>query len=341
MIKGDNGNDVQPVTDTQATDTMPALPDAFANALNQVINAYLAIGKQLSNDSAEHVAHHATTLTQAINTLTSQSMPGNEHFWHQHMQVKDALQASQNLTNAKDIKQAREQFAVVSINLQQLLKDTGVPASLGQTIDALHCPMFRNTQGGSHWLQAHGDAKNPYFGQSMLDCSDKQESLPIAGEPVEAKNDVMSANLTDDPDQLLDQLIDRYLAIQHQLTLDQMDGIADQLVTLKQITQHLASKMPVKQVSNVTAVIQAADMDTRDIKSLRSGFADLSDALIALVKANESKLPRHQNLYQAYCPMVKKNWLQADETIRNPYAPQMLDCGSIKTQLTQTDGGEK
>ena len=341
MIQGDNGNDVQVVSDTQAAGTMPALPDAFANALNQVIDAYLAIGKQLSNDSIEHVAHHATTLTQAINTLTAQSMPGNEHFWHQHMQIKDALQASEVLTNVKDIKQAREQFALVSINLQQLLKDTGVPASLGQTIDALHCPMFRNTQGGSHWLQTHGDVKNPYFGQSMLDCSDKQESLPIAGQASQQMTDAMSSNLPDDPAQLLGQLIDRYLAIQHQLTLDQMDGMADQLASFKQLAGQLASKLPAKQAPNATAILQASDLDTRDIKSLRRGFADLSDAMITLVQASKSELPLQRNLYQAYCPMVKKNWLQADETIRNPYAPQMLDCGSIKAQLTQTDGGEK
>jgi hypothetical protein len=31
----------------------------------------------------------------------------------------------------------------------------------------------------------------------------------------------------------------------------------------------------------------------------------------------------------AYCPMVKKAWLQPDGAIGNPYAPSMLGCGEV------------
>jgi hypothetical protein len=275
-------------------------------------------------------------LVDAMSKLTSQSIPGNEHFWHQHMQISDAMQDAGALVKDSDIMKAREHYAVISVALGQLLKDTGVPSELGLTIDALHCPMFRESQGGSHWLQQAGDVRNPYFGKSMIDCYDTKEALPLAGDTAKPQADKPAST---DPVVLLNNLTDTYLKIQHQLSLESMDGIADQLANLQKTARQLAAQTPEKQGKNIAAVVKMSNIDTRDIKTFRSGFADLSDAMITLIIDSSANL--HRDLYQAYCPMVKKNWVQDAKAIRNPYATHMLECGSIKAQLSKAPDSPK
>jgi hypothetical protein len=73
-----------------------------------------------------------------------------------------------------------------------------------------------------------------------------------------------------------------------------------------------------------TAVEAAAD-----IKAAREAFGALSDALIARVQANGSTPDGELRL--AYCPMVKRSWLQRDAQIRNPYyGKSMPTCGEFK-----------
>ena len=66
-----------------------------------------------------------------------------------------------------------------------------------------------------------------------------------------------------------------------------------------------------------------------DLKAAREAFGALSDAVIAAGKAEGWKdVP---DVKEAYCPMVKKSWLQKDGSIRNPYyGPAMPTCGEFK-----------
>ncbi len=69
------------------------------------------------------------------------------------------------------------------------------------------------------------------------------------------------------------------------------------------------------------------------IESAREALPALSDALWTAVKT--FGLQSDQALYQAHCPMVPANWLQADTTVRNPYyGSSMLSCGSIADKFT-------
>jgi hypothetical protein len=57
----------------------------------------------------------------------------------------------------------------------------------------------------------------------------------------------------------------------------------------------------------------------------------LSDAVIAAAKADGWK--DLDGLELAYCPMVKRSWLQKGTEIRNPYyGSAMLGCGVIQTR---------
>ena len=60
-------------------------------------------------------------------------------------------------------------------------------------------------------------------------------------------------------------------------------------------------------------------------KAARAAFGDLSDAVIALAGSGNAGVKR------AYCPMVKKYWLQKNDKIENPYyGSQMYRCGEFK-----------
>lgn len=326
--------------------TIATITPAFADALNNVIKPYLAIGNELASDTIGQVPSQAQQLADAIATLIKQNVPGDEHFWHKHAQVQDAMHAASQLAKVSDISQARQQYASVSINLSQLLKETGVPANLGQTLTALHCPMFREDQGGSHWLQVDGDVRNPYFGSSMLRCFDTQNTMPLtkvgtdvtpaSTQPTTQPASQDMQSMSHDPAAMLAILVDSYLDIQHALTNDSMEHVTDDLKTIKQTVDMLSKHAPDQLAPHVITLTSVLDFSTRDIKAVREGFEPLSNAMIELIKQADDSIKPTRDLYMAYCPMVKKLWIQGQKDIRNPFAPYMLDCGSIKEQIAKS-----
>ncbi|MAX24702.1 MAG: efflux transporter periplasmic adaptor subunit [Phycisphaeraceae bacterium] len=330
----------------QAQNVLSSLIPSLANAINDVLKTYLSIGDQLAADSTSQVTDQAQKLAKQIDTLTAQTISGHEHFWHEHPQIMDAKTAAIQISNAKEIKTMRQHFAILSINLAALIQLTGVPATFAGTLDQLHCPMFRDDQGGSHWMQASGDVRNPYFGASMLKCFDTQDTLPVT--PI-SDSTVPAATtqpaekehaMSHDPATLVTHITDSYLAIQHQLTLETLDEVAKPLKKLNNSADMLAKHVDEKLAQSVKAVSEAAAIKTTDIKAFRDAFAPLSDAMTAMLKQLPDDLKPDRNVYLTYCPMVKKHWLQGKKEVRNPYAPYMLACGSIKEQLLKSDDKE-
>ncbi len=69
--------------------------------------------------------------------------------------------------------------------------------------------------------------------------------------------------------------------------------------------------------------------DAPDLKAAREAFGGLSDAVVAGAKADGWKDLGDVKL--AYCPMVRRSWLQKDEKISNPYyGAAMPTCGEFK-----------
>ena len=74
------------------------------------------------------------------------------------------------------------------------------------------------------------------------------------------------------------------------------------------------------EISNLAMkVAAAADLDT-----VRNEVAEMTKPLVRWHELIEGPRP-----VVAYCPMVKKAWIQPDEAIGNPYAPYMLRCGEV------------
>lgn len=154
-------------------------------------------------------------------------------------------------------------------------------------------------------------------------------SQPASSQPATSQPAVLSQAALNDLDPA-NQLIHAYLKIQEMLTTNDTANLHMQIQQLKTA----AMKMP-----SSKSLLDVIDFDHSNLKSTRQGFSILSNAVIKWLK-NQPKMTSSVNIYQAYCPMVKKNWLQSNKQIRNPYAPTMLECGTIKGQLAKATSVE-
>jgi hypothetical protein len=114
-------------------------------------------------------------------------------------------------------------------------------------------------------------------------------------------------------------LLDAYLKIGTTLAADKVEGVPEAARAIAAEAKKLGAPgaATLAAAGNVAAAA--------DLKAARLAFGDLSDAVIGLTG------PAPTGAKRAYCPMVKKYWLQKGEKIENPYyGSQMLRCGEFK-----------
>ena len=121
----------------------------------------------------------------------------------------------------------------------------------------------------------------------------------------------------------LDTMIDRAVAIQVSLSHDKMDGVSANATSIATDAGSLG-KPGEKIVAGAMALQKAKKID-----EARTAFGQMSEALVAYLGAQRQK--PGNGVKVAYCPMVRKPWLQKDGAIQNPYyGASMLTCGSFK-----------
>ncbi|EPG74099.1 PF11827 family protein [Leptospira fainei serovar Hurstbridge str. BUT 6] len=67
------------------------------------------------------------------------------------------------------------------------------------------------------------------------------------------------------------------------------------------------------------------DHKTSDVEGAFLAYSAFSEILATTMKARGLDYGRNR----FYCPMVKKTWVASGKKIRNPYAPEMRDCGDL------------
>jgi multidrug efflux pump subunit AcrA (membrane-fusion protein) len=177
MVKGN-----QPASTQQAERSGQAelshIPKSANAPLADAVAAYLTIADQLANDRFE-TAFAATQLDEALNAFQQTFAEAHPDMAKQTAShVQQARQAAQQLAAKPAIKQGREVTAGLSRAFAELLKLTGTPAATDAEIVQFHCPMYQDDQGGTPWLQAAGEPRNPYYGSKMLRCHDTKQALP-------------------------------------------------------------------------------------------------------------------------------------------------------------------
>jgi hypothetical protein len=165
------------------TSVIKSLPEAAAETLGAVLDGYLRIGSKLADDSVEGLDAPAREAAGGVDALLKVEIPEDPHFWHKHGEVAEVRGKALELIGVTDLAQARQRFADMSFALAKLLLATGIPPSFGKPIEELHCPMYREGQGGTIWLQAAGEVRNPYYGRAMIGCFDRRMAMPVTGAP--------------------------------------------------------------------------------------------------------------------------------------------------------------
>ena len=118
-------------------------------------------------------------------------------------------------------------------------------------------------------------------------------------------------------------IVASYLEAQNALVADKIDGV-------KAPARNIAAQAgKMGDAGREMAKSAAALEQAADLKAARDAFGPLSDAVIAAAKAEGWK--DLDDVKIAYCPMVKRSWLQKEDQIRNPYyGASMLTCGEFR-----------
>jgi protein SCO1/2 len=151
----------------------------------------------------------------------------------------------------------------------------------------------------------------------------RMPNLALTNEDVDAVIVYLEKQTSADPARVM---IESYLRIQEVLSADTLTGV-------QQEARRIAAEATTLGAS-ADKIRSAADAlyASADVKAARAVFATLSDAIIAHAKSLNGTPGNDVNV--AYCPMVRKYWLQKGTAIRNPYyGTSMLECGRIEPRL--------
>jgi Cu(I)/Ag(I) efflux system membrane fusion protein len=118
-------------------------------------------------------------------------------------------------------------------------------------------------------------------------------------------------------------IVAAYLEIQSQLAADKTD-------TIKTRAQAIAAQATAMgDAGGAIAAAAGSLAKAPDIKAARDVFGSLSDAVIDAAK--KDGWTDVSGLKLAYCPMVNRSWLQAEDKAQNPYAGKaMSGCGEFR-----------
>ncbi len=126
--------------------------DPLMEPVKSVYDHYLAIQKELAQDSIKGVDEHASAIAKAVEQDDMK------------MLSPDVAKQAQTLAKAKDLKAARDADKPLSQSLIKYLADN--KAGKGMYHEA-YCPMVK-----ASWLQTDKAIKNPYMGKAMLGCGE-------------------------------------------------------------------------------------------------------------------------------------------------------------------------
>ena len=119
-------------------------------------------------------------------------------------------------------------------------------------------------------------------------------------------------------------VLDHYLMIQTELAKDSVKSLDEHANAIAKSVKGDEMKMLSSDVATQAETLAKA----KDLKAAREAFKPLSTSLIKYLADNKAGKGKY---HEAYCPMVKASWLQAEKDIKNPYmGKSMLTCGVLK-----------
>ena len=172
MMSPDEAPSADSADATRQDDAMD-VPDEFTHQIKPVFEQYLAIQSALVDGKADAAKTAANDLLGALDEVDMALLDRPPHMrWMK--QLPDVKTSANDLANAPDLTQARAVFAQLTEGLIRVARTFGT--GLDKPIHLMHCPMAFNNRGAD-WLQTEEDLENPYYGDAMLRCGERKETL--------------------------------------------------------------------------------------------------------------------------------------------------------------------
>lgn len=139
-------------------------------SIDEILNSYLKIKNALVKDDSKE----ATNASKELYTLLNSENTIEAKFKNEFETIaKEAKLHTESISaNAEKIESQREQFALLSQNMNALIKIFGTDKELYQD----YCPMFDQGKSG-YWISETKDIQNPYYGAEMLTCGRIESEL--------------------------------------------------------------------------------------------------------------------------------------------------------------------
>ncbi len=152
-------------------------PDG-TEALEAMLDAYLAIGDQLATDTMDDVNAKAQAMIEAFHTVED-GVP--DDLWNAHEAHTQMIHdTTHKLGNLSDIKAARIAYGSLSDSFKHFIAAVGVPANYGKPLYSYVCGMAPDVPKAGIWMQTDASVRNPYFGSAMLKCHTAKEQMSVS-----------------------------------------------------------------------------------------------------------------------------------------------------------------
>ncbi len=159
----------QNMQSTSADTTYEVTGHQHTGHLETLVENYLKMKTALTQDDLQQARNHFQAFAEEV--INSSEMNHHEehatkHAMH-HQAMIDAVYEAEKVT---DIKAFRSAFKKISNELITALENQGFEGRLFKQ----YCPMY---EGGSEWISASEDIKNPFYGSEMHSCGETVEEL--------------------------------------------------------------------------------------------------------------------------------------------------------------------
>ncbi len=134
----------------------------------EIVNGYLSLKEALVADDSDRAAEAGGKLVTAFENFDLSGYSDSEQ-----KELKDIIEnGSEQAEHISDspMKHQREHFKTLSKDITDMVAITGTDKKLYEQF----CPMY---DGGSAWLSASNEVRNPYYGSEMLTCGKVQREI--------------------------------------------------------------------------------------------------------------------------------------------------------------------
>lgn len=143
-----------------------------SSIITPIIDNYLELKNSLAQDNSRTAAKAGKLLYDSFKKLDKSKIEESKLKEYNEIE-EDAMEHAEHINeNADNIAHQREHLALLSTDIIDLIKLIGADRKL--FID--ECPMYNDGKGGT-WISEIKEIKNPYYGNSMLNCGSIKSTI--------------------------------------------------------------------------------------------------------------------------------------------------------------------